>query len=97
MPTPATPLVRIEFKIRQDDAQLLQRMADQRGCSLAELVRRGIYQGLEPLARAQREREEIAAREVMDRAKLRAWAGDDPVRLHEAIVDDALQRRNQHN
>jgi len=66
-------MTRIEFSIRADDAEILARMAKSRGCSVAELVRRSLYQSLEPLGRAQHEREMKTAAEVDERRKLRRW------------------------
>ena len=70
---PRPDMTRIEFSIRADDAEILARMAQSRGCSVAELVRRSLYQALEPLARAQHEREMKTAAEVDERRRIREW------------------------
>jgi hypothetical protein len=69
-------LGRLEFTIRADDLELLHRIARNRGCSASELVRRSLYEALEPLARAQKEREMKTAAEIEDRRKLAAWTGE---------------------
>jgi hypothetical protein len=40
---------------------------------MAELIRRSLYESLEPLARAQKEREMKTAAEVADLRRLREW------------------------
>lgn len=66
---------KVEFIMRADDAELLKLMANRAGTNLSELIRRTLYAGLEPLQRAEKERQAIAWREVEERRKLRAWEG----------------------
>lgn len=73
-------LARIETSLLASDAELLANVAAGRGTTVAELLRAAIYAHIEPLARAKRERDEIAYREMDERRKLRQWRGEDQSR-----------------
>ena len=71
----STRLSRIETSLIASDAELLANVAARRGTTVAELVRQAIYAHVEPLQRAQKEREAIAWREVEEQRKIREWNG----------------------
>lgn len=66
---------RVEFAMREDDAELLAKVARARFTTVSELVRQCVYAHLEPLGRAKLERDERMYREVAERRKLREWNG----------------------
>lgn len=67
---------KIEFIMRADDADLLKRIANRSGTNVSELIRRTLYDHIEPLQRAERERTARAWAEVEERRKLREWQGE---------------------
>lgn len=87
---------RIEFALLAEDAELLTRYANAHHTTVSEIVRQALYDHNPVLKRAKTEREDRTWREVEERRKLRAWNGDDPVKRHEAIVSEAIERPNNH-
>lgn len=66
-------LTRLETSILSEDAALLRRVAERRGCTVAEIIRAALYVQVEPLRRAAAERDAVAAREILERQALKAW------------------------
>jgi hypothetical protein len=87
---------RVETSFRNDDYQILARVATARHTSVAALIRRLVYEHIQPLQNAQLEREQRAMAEARERRVMREWTGDDPVRRHQAILDDAIQNPDNH-
>jgi len=71
---------KVEFLMREDDAELLKRIANRAGTNVSELIRRTLYDHIEPLKRAEKERVDRAWAEIEERRKLAAWTGDDAKR-----------------
>jgi len=67
---------KVEFIMRADDAELLKRIANRAGTNLSELIRRTLYDHIEPLKRAEAERTARAWAEVEERRRLREWQGE---------------------
>lgn len=86
-------MVRVETSFRADDYEILTRVATARRISVAALLRRLVYDHVQPMQMAQLEREKLAMQEARERRALRDWIGKDPVRVHEEIVDRAIQEQ----
>lgn len=73
LPIKPDQTVRVETSFRADDYEILARVATARKTSVAALLRRLVYDHVQPMQMAQLEREKRAVTEARERRALAEW------------------------